>query len=436
MSLSSILRKPIAFELPSLPSLELLEREKNSILNRWPDVVAEPAENDRERLVQQMLRRLDGKWDDTPLSLVTSTACAVFDVERRERADLSRLRDFYYAEIEASTRSTFLNSMLSTYLASYVPGTTHTRRLASALAKARPRIGAIGQKLFANIPTLFDPVGAPSAIAQKMLKMEDCWNELKAMGLRTPHAPGVMDYAHLAFVAALKPTLKSRAGQEKLFDWLKPSGHQARMSGAGEAITAVLEPWLKSDPFQSDLTYLAESLLSLYGDPRVMGGGVWAGVPNAHLAVLMRWLTGENIRFFLDVVSAVEESHMWAPRRDFWLSLHRQKRIDAAWVAFSDSGVRHATRQLNSRGARGSLAFGRQTAGGSRIDTSLLILKIGGKIVVEGSHNYKVHIFKESNPRAPALYRPVYDCEKIRLIQGSEARPHIGDWQGWVKERI
>ena len=56
--------------------------------------------------------------------------------------------------------------------------------------------------------------------------MEDCWTGLKAIGLRTPHAPGVMDHAHLAFVGMVAPGLKSRAGLDKLFAWLKPEGQE------------------------------------------------------------------------------------------------------------------------------------------------------------------------------------------------------------------
>jgi hypothetical protein len=55
---------------------------------------------------------------------------------------------------------------------------------------------------------------------------------------------------------------------------------------------------------------------------------------------------------------------------------------------------------------------------------------------VEGSHNYKVHIFREIDLRAPKLYRPTYDCEKIRLIAGADAKMHLGNWQSWVLERI
>ena len=65
-----------------------------------------------------------------------------------------------------------------------------------------------------------------------------------------------------------------------------------------------------------------------------------------------------------------------------------------------------------------------------------LILKIGGKIVVEGSSNYKIHIFDERNPRAPKLYQHSYDCDAIRRISGAQAKMHLGHWEGWVLERI
>ncbi|WP_036281761.1 EH signature domain-containing protein [Methylocystis sp. ATCC 49242] len=440
MSLASILEKLVRFNAPTLPDLKSIETRKNAILNRWPDVVAMPNEEDRERLVQEMLRRLEANaWDDTWMSFVTSAARALFDEQRRERLDLAKLRQFYYDEIDASTRRSFLVSMLSVYLGSYQPGATHTRSLASALISAWPRIGPQGHQLLQNIPELLDPVRAPDAIAAKMRNMVDCWTELKAIGIRTPHAPGLMDYAHLAFVEIMRPELKSRAGLEKLFNWLKPGGQRARMSGAGEAITAVLSPWLKQTPPQSELTFITESLLGLYGDPRVSGGGAWAGVLPDHLAVLMRWLTGENIRFFLDVLSVVDKTNMWAPRRELWLSLYEEKRIDAAWVAFGAKASDFADSQLKAKGGVNTLQYGRQVAGGHRKDTSLLIMQIGNRIVVEGSHDYKVHIFKSGNPHTPKLYQTGhnrgYDCDDIRK-KSDAAKRHWGNWQDWVKENI
>ncbi|MBU3888561.1 EH signature domain-containing protein [Methylosinus sp. KRF6] len=424
------------FTAPARPALDILVRAKNRILDRWPDVVSIPQEKDRERLVQEVdRRRKDDQWDDTPMSLVASAAVALFDEKRQERRELSELREFYYAESAISTQRVFIDSMLSVYVGSYRPGADHTKRLAAALAPSLAHAGARARRLIENIPDILDPLRAPQAIAAKMTQMADCWMGLKELGLRSPHAPGVMDHAHLAFVESMRPALKTRAGLERLLDWLKPSGQAPRTSGAAEAITAAIDPWLTRDPPENEISFITERLQSLYGDPRVTGGGAWAGVPSEHLAVLMRWLTGENIRFFLDVVSEVEASHMWAPRRNFWLSLHEAKRIDAAWVAFSGKGAALATSRLRAGGARTTLAFGRQIAGGNRADTSLLILKIGKRIIVEGSHNYKVHIFNDGNALAPKLYQQRYDCDDIRQRSNAE-KPHLGDWQGWVLNEL
>jgi hypothetical protein len=47
-----------------------------------------------------------------------------------------------------------------------------------------------------------------------------------------------------------------------------------------------------------------------------------------------------------------------------------------------------------------------------------------------------VHIFRSDDPKSPKLFQSRYDCEAIRLIPGSDAKPHLGDWQGYVMEKI
>lgn len=147
-------------------------------------------------------------------------------------------------------------------------------------------------------------------------------------------------------------------------------------------------------------------------------------------------ISKETSRFFLDIVSEVEDSHMWEPRRKFWLGLHEQGRIDAAWVAFDFAGARLAHKRVSGRSDGATLRYGRQTAGSSRSTTSLLILKSGPKLIVGGSHSYKIHIFDEDAPGALKLYQPQYDCERIRTRIGARSRMHVGYWQGWVLENI
>jgi len=434
MSLFAKLNQSILYQPASLPAPTRLAAAARRILSRWPDVVADPPERDRDRLVTEMFRRLQaGDWKGVRMSFVTSAARALFDAERRSRTALEPLRRFYYAELEASDSRSFLAAMMSVYLGSYEPGATHTVALARSLAKVRQRLDARSRLLVDEVPEVLDPKKGAEALGSLMVQMDDPWQGLRDLHLLSPHAPGIMDFAHLAFVDRVAPKLNQPTEIERLLRWLKPDGREPRASGAGEAIEALLMPWRDRDPSSQMQHDLITRIVDYYGDPRVRGrAGVWSSVSEELLAILLRWLTGANIRFFLEIVSAVEDSHMWAPREKFWLSLYNQRRIDAAWVAFSDAGAALARRKAGTR----AIPFGRQIAGGSRSGTCLLILKIGAKIVVEGSSNYKIHIFDERNSRAPKLYQNSYDCDAIRRISGAQAKMHLGYWEGWVLERI
>jgi hypothetical protein len=444
LSLSKILNRPSEWSVPAIAHSKVLSAAVQGVLKRWPDVVPEPDEKDREILVQTVKSKLDNDdWKGTRMSLMVSAARALFDETRRVRRELLALRVFYFEETKASTSSTFIGAMAAVYFGSYVPNAPHTRQLADALRSNRDNLGASWGDLFRRVPDCLDAAHAPDSIAKLMVSMADPWGGLKVLGIRLPHAPGLMDYVHLEYVKLLRPKLKSKDGIDRLFGWLRPKGQQPRTSGAAEAISAVLSPWMSRDPSADLISYITEWLVGSYEDPRLKAGGVWSGVKPDAMAVLMRWLTGENIRFFLDTVTEVESSHMWAPRREFWLGLYEQGYINAAWVAFSDEAARLAQRRIGTESDGRVLSFGRQVAGGSRLYTSLLILQIGNKIIVEGSHSYMVHVFKKNSPRIPQLYQPTYDCEQLRLIPDRpsgfhESKVHdaYGNWRNWVLERI
>lgn len=435
MSLTEVLKRHQPYQPRPLSGLGPLASAAERVLARWPDAVKEPEEKDRERIVREMQRRLEqGDWRNLRTSFVTSAAVALFDQERRERPDLAQLRQFYFDEITANDSAAFRRAMVAVYIGSYMPRAAHTLALARSLSLVAAALGARWEALLTAVPRLLDGVSAHEQVGQLMMSMPDPWTNLKSINLRSPHAPGLMTHAHLAFVKALAPSLSEQPPINKLLSWLKPEGALPKAEGASEAITALLMPWTKSDPpsyLQSELT---TRITGLYGDPRTRGREApWNTVPGELVERISRWLIGENIRFFMDIVSDVEESHMWLPRRQFWMKLHQEQRITSAYVALSNEGARLARHRAEGRPG---LKFGLQTAGGSRTRTCLLILKIGSKIVVEGSHNYKVHVFSEAAAGTPKLYQDYYDCERIRMIKGSQAKSHNGDWQGWVRERI
>ncbi len=441
MKLSDLLQQSPGFTPPTLPSLQRLSTVSERIMNRWPDIVLVPPEKDRDRVVAEMFRRVrENDWKGARLSFVTSAARALFDEERRARSDLAALREFYYKEIVASISRSFLGAMFSIYISTFDPDALHTQMLAKALEAVKEKLGPKWQKLLISVPEILTVRLAPKSIAIRMVGMDVPWRDLKAMGLRSPHATGLMDFVHNEYVERLAPKLHDRVLMDRLLNWLKPEGQEARKSGSGVAVHALLRASNKSQQSEIDRFYLYENLLLMYGDPRVKRSSPWIDIPESELAGLFTWLTGENIKFFLDVVSTVETSHMWEPRRQFWLELHRKGRISAAWVAFSPKCAEEARNSRSETGLDRSVNFGIQVAGSGYKEISLLVLKIGNKIVVEGSHSYKVHIFDERSVQAPRLYERTYNCELIRdkavNATGATSRRHIGDWQTWILQNL
>jgi hypothetical protein len=82
-------------------------------------------------------------------------------------------------------------------------------------------------------------------------------------------------------------------------------------------------------------------------------------------------------------------------------------------------------------------AYAKQS--GKRHDTSLLIMRAGNTVIVEGSQNYRVHLFKEGALQRPVLYLDEYEDENITLEQGNpNTRIHDihGRWREWVRGRL
>ena len=436
MKLSGWLGETDPLRVPSVPSLDRLSAACRRVHDRWPDVMPAP-QGDRESIVREMLRRVEtDDWETATLASVVRAARVAFEAEFRERRNLRCLRDFYVREVEASTSQAFLGALMSVYLGSYEPGGRHTGKLAAALDGSRERFGRRWSRLLQNVHFLLDSRNAARRLGAEMRKMDDPWSGLVRLGFHDPHASGFLYHAHLAYVDGMGPELRTESGMRRMLGWLAPTGRQARVTGVKEAIEALLSPWKSREPSGGMRDQLIEGLVASYGDPRVRRGGVWLQVQSECRDVLLRWLTGANILFFLDVVSEVETSHMWRPRREFWWDLYERGRIDAAWVAFSPNAAQTARRFAEGAEKPGHLAYGEQTAGGSRRHTSLLILKIGNCVVVEGSHSYKVHVFRDSDRRAPRLFEKQYDCERIRLAPGHREQAHHVGWQERVRELI
>ncbi len=437
MSLSEILgrRDSPGLRISAPPSLDRLTSASLRVHRRWPDVMPAP-DRDREAIIREMLGRVrDRRWEGATVAGVVRAGRLAFDPELRSRADLEELRRFFCSEVQTSSQRSFVGAMFSIYLATWQPDNAATRNLAAALGRSRFRLPQRWSALLRRLPYLLDG-DAAQRLARRMRAARDPWGDLIAQGIRDPHGSGLLLHAHLAFVSGMKPLLHQPAEAERVLGWLQPKGRKARIEGVAEALDALLAPWQSKEPPEKLRKLLLERLVSAYGDPRVRVGDPWDGMHPDSKGVMHRWLTGADIEFFLDVVSQAEESHMWHPRREFWSGLYRRGRIAAAWVAFCPEAAALAERLLDGEGGPSTLRYGRQTAGGGRSRTSLLIMKIGDSVVIEGSHSYKVQVFRRGDRDAPRLFEERYDCERIRLAPGHDQQAHHHGWQDKVERLI
>jgi hypothetical protein len=448
MKLDDAITRLTRFSPPAVPELRYIETAVKKVHERWPDLAVNANPREREALAVRLSDRVaKGDWENSRISFVLAAASAVFDPERRDRADLAQARSFLLEELRVSRSETFLSGLFAVYLESYFRNGAHTRAIASALGAARGRMSPSVRSLLDAVPELLDAADGPRALASRMVRMTDPFLELSRAGLRNPHGPGFMERAHEALSALVAPELNGRARIDWYIDWIRPPGRDARTIGAEQAIEALTSPWINTAPSDQLRSHLVESLIEMYGDPRIRSGGVWAGIGRAHMEVIHRWLTREDMRFFTGVVDEAQKNAMWPPRRNFWLQLFDEGKIDAAWVAFSSQAFSYARENLMREDARNADSrFGFQAARPSS-NTSLLIMRIGDKIMVDGCHSYRTHVFHKDDPMAPRMFQEGYDCEEIMRASdnrrdsasrahGSPTNGSIETWKRWVRDMI
>lgn len=425
--LSEQLANMVPLRLPLPPNFENILRTIRCVLDRFDDLPTITPERSPTDILHEMLRHIQtNNWHGVPLSFVIQSAGFAFSPEFRDNSEFASIRSFLLKELDASTRSGFINPMVRVYMESFDPAARQTHELAAALQRNRARIGPHWQDLISHIPDLFDPRTAPETIAAQMDTMDDPWHGLRAMGLRQPHAPGLMDFAHLAFVRRIAPRLRQKQEINRLLDWLRPDGQALRQTGAGAAINALLVPWRQKRPPKEIASLLTDHLTEFYGHPKASRHPVWNEVDPELEKTFLLWLMRADFRFLFQILAEVEHGHMWSDREEFWETMLEQESVDELWVAFNEEGYHTALEKLPSNTREDSLRFGRQTG---EKDKSLLLMRIGKKIVIEGTYNFKLHLFDADAPGTPQLYKARYDVADIRRRPCLDSFAHLGDWQ-------
>ncbi|KPH79414.1 EH signature domain-containing protein [Bosea vaviloviae] len=351
------------------------------------------------------------------------------------------LADFLLGELSVSTRKTLLGALCDGYLTGWRQEDLLTRKLAGIIQARSSWLPSRWQAMFMAVPEALDLEEGPKRFGQRLAAEPDPYRASLASGIAAPHDVGFMAAVHSAWLAAI-PSPESEVSARRVLAWITPrDAPQLESDRGASAVQRLLMPW-QSKMAPADLrSVLLPALTTAYGDPRRDRPEFWTLVSDDARRVIFRWLAGRSMEAFIDVVSRAEAagaySAQWASRRRFWMGLYEKGRIDEAWVALTRDAQAIAASLFQQTKDPAYESYGKQE--GARKKTCLLVMRIGNLIVVEGSHDFRVHVFRTEDTAAPRLYASGYDAESFLLPVGHhDARMHdtAGNWMRWVERKI
>lgn len=263
----------------------------------------------------------------------------------------------------------------------------------------------------------FDPAAGPNKLANYFfLSMGQSLGAQQAALQLWPTFFG-SKFGRSIFAAALSfdgQKLRSEQTAFKLLDWAKlEPAHVAKSDLRIQFADSLLSHWVGHRPPE----YLKNRLVDFfiyqegYGDPRFSTNRhyQWDGVSQQAKDVILNWLTGDTLRGFMKLLQRTADD-IWQYRQKFWMAYYERGHIDEAWMVLGDSAKLAAkTLQMDQKG----MGFG-YLDGGAASNQSVLLLKIGGLVFTEWSHNGSLRAYVEGNPNTPSLYQRTYHGANLR----------------------
>ena len=304
-------------------------------------------------------------------------------------------------------RRSLISTLAVTYLRFYALKRAGVGLVGRALRELAPKAGPAIAGLQRDLD-LFDPSGGPDHLASDAVHKD--WTPADV--LREYGLSGDVLTSGLASEAARLGMVQLRERLEREEErtlvqtadrWAYDDG-VIRFQGAdAELARTLVRPFIDRTPEPDLRQDILNTLLDRLHDPR-LHPQKWLQVEEERDQV-RRWLAGESLRQFLDIVDRVAMPEHWVYRRAFWKAFYDAGLMEEAWVAFGYEGEREARRVFGRQAS-----FSLLSASGKAVERghAVLLMKVGSLTICDWSHNGRCIIWPKSDQNAPALYKSRY----------------------------
>lgn len=190
-------------------------------------------------------------------------------------------------------------------------------------------------------------------------------------------------------------------------------------------IEGLLSPWLQSQKAVDEQARKAvqEWLLIQFNDPRlpIHANKGWQGVGLEYKKVMYRWLVGESLNQFFEIIDRVAQESHWKYRKAFWKAYYDAGVLDEAWVALGPDAKYYAERIFGERLSAGEL----QNLTDKK--HSVLVVRIGDLVLADWSHNGKCRAWKVGDKSCPETYKSQYSGFALKAPSMKIVDTHLED---------
>ena len=427
MKLSDILLKPTKPRILDLKGTTVhLDRAVTKLQRKYGARTKKQSSNDLNQKLEDFESRIQrNDWSQFPWHMASEVLRSFFTAECREDPRWKNTATVLIDTLEKTNRKSFCRAAIDAYIETYNEAGLQLGRFRDVIREKDTKDLPIRKNLITDYD-FFNPQSAHIKIGKILANNDTPYELVKSWDIWSPHSLGLFQSAFQEMLRENDDDLEKmyRPSFERIMNWLRPNSNTKAELSRAVGIDALILPFKKGESaaLRDDVE---KFLIRNYGDPRITPAE-WSGVSDDALEIINRWMTSKSLKMFFDIINKFEDSHMWEPRRKFWTAIDERKWIDEAWVVLNDKGAQFAKSLAQEHDDLAFMSHGLLNF--TEREKCFFIMKVGKLTIVEGTHNFKVRIFKDEAKNSLILRKKNYSKNEISRA------PNLGQGEAFTHD--